>query len=367
MRIESVELREIGMRLKSPFETSFGVTRERRILLVTVRGDGTEGVGEVTCNEVPGYSYETTDTAWHILRDHVVPRVVGRDLADPESLAPLLAPIRGHRMAKAGLEVALWDARARAENLPLWRLLGGTRAELEVGVSVGIRPSPQRLAEDVARLREQGYRRVKLKIAPGRDLEFARAAREAVGDTPLTVDANSAYALDDADRLAALDEVGLQYVEQPLAHDDLVDHATLAGRLRTPICLDESIHHADDVRKAVQLGSGRVINLKLGRVGGHAEARRVAALCGQHGLGLWCGGMLESGVGRMHNVAMQTLPAFNLASDTAPSANYWAEDIVEPELTMDRGIVRPPDGPGLGVKLRHDLIEALTSRVETYR
>ena len=367
MRIESIELREIGMRLKSPFETSFGVTQERRIVLVTVRGDGLEGIGEVTCNEVPGYSYETTDTAWHVLRDFVVPRVIGRDLADPEALAPLLAPIRGHRMAKAGLEVALWDARARAEGVPLWRLLGGTRTQLEVGVSVGIRPSPERLADDVARFREQGYRRVKLKIAPGRDLEYVRAARGAVGDTPLTVDANSAYSLADADRLRAMDDAGLQYIEQPLAHDDLVDHAALARQLTTPICLDESIHHVDDARKAVQLGSGRVINLKLGRVGGHAEARRVAAYCFDRGLGLWCGGMLESGVGRMHNVAMQTLPAFNLASDTAPSSNYWTEDIIEPEVTMERGIVRPPDAPGLGVELRHDLIETLTTRVETYR
>ena len=366
MRIEQVELREVRMRLKAPFETSFGVTQDRRIILVTVRGDGVWGIGEVTANEGPGYSYETTDTAWHVLRDWVVPAVTGRAFERPSDLEPVLSRFRGHLMAKAGVETAVWDAFARAANQPLWRYLGGTKTELPVGISVGIRATPERLADDVRALAAEGFRRMKLKIAPGRDLDFVRAAREALPGTPLTVDANSSYTLEQADALARLDEYRLAYIEQPLAHDDLIDHATLAARLETPLCLDESIHHAADVRKAHQIGAGKVINLKLGRVGGHLEAQRVAAACAERGLGLWCGGMLESGVGRMHNVAMQTLAAFNHASDTAPSARYWAEDIIEPEVVMRDGVVTPPEKPGIGVELRDDLIESITVRCETY-
>jgi O-succinylbenzoate synthase len=367
VRIESIELREIAMRLLNPFETSFGITQARRIILVQVTTDVAEGIGEVTCNEVPGYSYETTDTAWHILRDFLAPRTIGAEVATPGDLEALFKPIRGHLMAKAGIETALWDAFARAAGQPLWRYLGGVREVVPVGVSVGIRPDPLKLAEDVTRLAGLGYRRVKLKIAPGRDVDFVRAARRALPETPITVDANSSYTLSDADRLASLDEFGLLYIEQPLEHDDIIDHATLAKRLRTPICLDESIHHAGDVRKAVQLGAGKVINLKLGRVGGHLEAQRIARYCGEEGLGLWCGGMLESGIGRAHNLAMQSHAAFNHASDTAPSSNYWEEDIIDPPVTMHDGMVRMADGPGIGVALRKDLIDARTVRVEHYR
>ena len=364
MRLERIELREVRLRLLHPFETSFGITQDRRILLVTAHMEGLEGIGEVTAGELPSYSEETTDTAWLMLSEVIASRVLGRNLTHPQDLEELLSPIRGHQMAKAGLETAVWDAFARAEGRSLADYLGNSRISVPVGVSVGIRPSPERLAVDVRALANLGYRRVKLKIAPGRDLDFVRAARKALPDTPLTADANSAYRLTDAEHLRRLDEFGLQYLEQPLAHDDLIDHGALARSISTPICLDESIHHVDDVRKAHQIGAAKVINLKLGRVGGHASALRIANVCRQYGLDLWCGGMLESGIGRAHNLAMQSHAAFTLASDTAPSGNYWDEDIIEPEIIMTDGMVTVPTGPGMGVNPRRDLIETLTTRVE---
>jgi o-succinylbenzoate synthase len=367
MKIDRIELRELHMKLTAPFETSFGVTQTRRIVLVTVYAAGHWGIGEVSCNEGPGYSYETTDTAWLLLHDFLGPAVVGQTLATPADIEPTFKRFRGHPFAKAGLEMALWDWQARAAGLPLWQQLGGTKTEMPVGLSVGIKASPEKLAEFVAIRQAQGYRRIKLKIAPGRDLAYVAAARAVLGDHPLTVDANSAYTLADTAHLQELDQYNLQYIEQPLEYDDLIDHATLAKSLATPLCLDEPIHSVDDVRKAHQLGSGQIINLKLGRVGGHGESLRIADYCQRHGLGLWCGGMLESGVGRAHNVALQSLAAFNYASDTAPSSNYWHEDIIEPEITMENGITKVLPGVGIGVNLRADLIEKLTARVVVLR
>jgi o-succinylbenzoate synthase len=367
MKIERIELREFRMPMKTAFETSFGVTLERRMILVAVSSQGLTGYGEVSCNETPGYSYETTDTAWLMLNDFFVPAVLGKTLERPEDVAPLLKPFRGHPFAKAGLELALWDLWARAANQPLWKFIGGTKTELPVGLSIGIKPSPEALAEFVTQQKALGYRRLKLKIGRGRDVAFVKAAREAIGfDTNLTVDANSDYTLEDINLLKELDQYKLQYIEQPLENDDIVDHATLARSLETPLCLDEPIHSLSDVRKVHSLGSGKVINLKIGRVGGHAEAHRIAKFCLEHGIDLWCGGMLESGVGRAHNVALQTLSAFTLASDTAPSARYWTEDIIEPEITMENGITKPLEGIGLGVTLKHDLIERLTTRVQVF-
>jgi O-succinylbenzoate synthase len=364
MKLERIELREVRMHMRTPFETSFGVTHERRIILVGVSSGGLTGYGEVSCNETPGYSYETTDTAWMMLSELFAPVVLGKTLEHPSDFAQYMKPFRGHPFAKAGLELALWDLWAKAAEQPLWKYIGGTKTELPVGLSVGIKQSPQALAEFVTEQAKQGYKRIKLKIGRSRDLEYVAAARAALGaDIALTVDANSDYTLEDADMLRQLDQYKLQYIEQPLSNDDIVDHATLAKTLETPLCLDEPIHSVDDVRKAAQLGSGKVINLKIGRVGGHAESHRIARFCGEHGLALWCGGMLESGVGRAHNVALQTLPQFTLASDTAPSARYWTEDITDPAITMDHGITRPLEGVGIGVNLKHDLIERLTSRV----
>jgi o-succinylbenzoate synthase len=367
MNLERIELREIRMGLRSPFETSFGVTQERRIILVSVSSGGLTGYGEVSCNETPGYSYETTDTAWIMLNDFFVPAVLGKTLEQPNDVLPLLKPFRGHPFAKAGLELALWDLWAKAANQPLWRFIGGTKTDLPVGLSVGIKSSPEALAEFVVQQKALGYGRIKLKIGRGRDITYVAAARDALGwDTALTVDANSDYTLEDIDLLKELDQFKLQYIEQPLSNDDIVDHATLAQHLETPLCLDEPIHGLDDVRKAVQLGSGKVINLKIGRVGGHTESHRIAQFCGEHKIALWCGGMLESGVGRAHNVALQTLPAFTLASDTAPSARYWFEDITDPEITMENGITHPLSGIGIGVELKMDLIEKLTTRVQAF-
>ncbi len=367
MKIERIELREIRMVMKTPFETSFGMTQERRIILVAVSSGGMTGYGEVSCNETPGYSYETTETAWHLLNDFIAPMVLGRVLSHPKDYQELIKPLRGHPFAKAGLELALWDWFAQAAKQPLWKFIGGTKTELPVGLSVGIKQSPQALADFVLEQQKMGYKRIKLKIGRGRDLAFIAAARAALGsDMNLTVDANSDYTLEDLALLQEFDQFGLQYIEQPLENDDIIDHGTLAKSLTTPLCLDEPIHSAADVRRALQMGAAKVINLKIGRVGGHLESHKIAAYCHANNIALWCGGMLESGVGRAHNVALQTLPAFTLASDTAPSNRYWHEDIIEPEITMIDGITKPLEGIGLGVSLKHDLINKLTTRVTTF-
>ncbi|MFN3265870.1 MAG: o-succinylbenzoate synthase [Deinococcales bacterium] len=364
MKIEQVELREIRMNMKHPFETSFGVTQERRILLLAVSSGGITGYGEVSCNETPGYSYESTETAWHILHDFIAPQSVGQVLEQPSDYAPLVKPLRGHPFAKAGFELALWDWFAKAAQKPLWQYIGGTKTELPVGLSVGIKKSPQDLAEFVLEQQAQGYKRIKLKIGRGRDIAYVAAARAALGEAmALTVDANSDYTLEDLGVLKELDQYKLQYIEQPLEHNDIIDHGTLAKELNTPLCLDEPIHTVSDVRRALQMGAAKVINLKIGRVGGHDMAHRIAAYCQTNGLDLWCGGMLESGVGRAHNVALQTLGAFTMASDTAPSARYWLEDIIEPEITMQDGYTKPLMGDGIGVTIKHDLVQRLTTRV----
>jgi o-succinylbenzoate synthase len=363
MKIEHIELREIRMTMKHPFETSFGVTQERRIILVTVSSGGITGWGEVSCNETPGYSYESTETAWHLLHDFIAPECLGKSLETPADYAPLVKPLRGHPFAKAGFELALWDWFAKAAQQPLWKYIGGSKTELPVGLSVGIKKSPEALADFVLERQAEGFKRIKLKIGRGRDLAYVEAARAALGAAMnLTVDANSDYTLEDLDLLKQLDQYKLQYIEQPLEHDDIIDHGTLAKSLATPLCLDEPIHSAEDVRRAVQMGAAKVINLKIGRVGGHSASHKVAAYCQAQGLDLWCGGMLESGIGRAHNVALQTLPAFTLASDTAPSARYWHEDIIEPEIVMENGYTKPLLGHGIGVDIRHDLVERLTTR-----
>jgi o-succinylbenzoate synthase len=372
MKIDRIELREVRLMMKYPFETSFGIEQLKRALLVTIHSEGLTGIGEVSCGEAPGYNHEATDTAWVILREFLVPKALGMDLQHPSDIQPLIKRVRGNYFTKGALEMALWDLFAKAANQPLWKYLGGTKTDLPVGLSCGIRKSPEDLAEFVTAQRALGYQRIKLKIAPGRDVPYVAAARAALGpDVALTVDANSAYDLENPEHLKlleALDGYGLQYIEQPLHYEDIVDHAKIATRLKTPICLDEPIHGYDDVRKAHELGSGKIINLKLGRVTGYYESLKIAEFCGKNGMGLWCGGMMESGVGRAHNVALQTLAQFSHASDTAPSARYWDEDIIEPEIIMDsNGITHPLEGIGIGVELRHGLIEQLTHRVETYQ
>jgi O-succinylbenzoate synthase len=367
MKIERIVLREVRMRLKAPFETSFGVTQERRILLVESVVDGVSGWGEVTTVESPSYNYETTDTAWHIISDFIAPRVIGTDLRKASDVTTLLASIRGHQMAKAGVENSLWDAEAQLKGVPLANLLGGTLSEIACGVSLGIRENPEALVRKVEEELGSGYQRIKLKIKPGKDLAFVAAVRERFPNILLSVDANSAYDLKDSEHLKKLDQFDLLMIEQPLQWDDIHAHSKLQAKLRTAICLDECIHNAAHALTAIELRACRIINIKLGRVGGHTSARQIHDICQQHSLPVWCGGMLESGVGRAHNIAMSTLPNFTLPGDVSASQRYWDEDIIEPEVEVtSTGTIRVPKTPGLGYSVKRSLVDRLTMRTNEW-
>src|SRR5271170_7225162 len=328
MRLGKITLREIHLRLLSPFQTSFGTSDLRRILLVEADIDGIAGWGESTAGENPFYSYETVDTAWLILRDYLWPLLKGREIASASEVWDLLAPVRGHNMAKAAIETAFWDAEAKLKNVPLAKLLGGTREEISCGVSIGIQSSVADLIAKVEKELAAGYQRIKIKIKPGQDVEPVRALRERFPQIRLMADANSAYRLEDAPLLKQLDAFYLIMIEQPLGHDDIYSHAALQRQLETPICLDECIHDIEHARAAIEIGACKIINIKLGRVGGHAAARRIHDLCQQKTIPVWCGGMLESGIGRAHNIAMSTLPNFTLPGDVSASRRYWTEDII---------------------------------------
>lgn len=368
MRIEQIILREIRMRLKAPFETSFGVMQDRRILLVEVIADGVRGWGEITTGEAPFYNSETTDTAWHIFSGFIAPLVVGRTFDSAVELPPLLVPIRGHYMAKAGIENALCDVEAQQKRLPLWKLVGGTREEIACGVSLGIREDPASLVAKVEEELGTGYQRIKLKIKPGKDLDFVAAVRRAFPDILLSVDANSAYRLSDANHLAKFDRFNLLMMEQPLEWDDILSHSTLQAQLQTAICLDECINNDRHASGAIASGSCRIINVKLGRVGGHSSARKVHDVCRERNVPVWCGGMLESGVGRAHNIAMSTLPGFTLPGDVSASQRYWAEDIIEPEVKVTAaGTIPAPSGTGLGYEVKTKMVEELTARSNVWK
>jgi o-succinylbenzoate synthase len=365
MRLRQITLREIHLRLLSPFETSFGKSDLRRILLLEADVDGAIGWGESTAGENPFYSYETVETAWHILRDHAWPMMKGREFASAADVWDLLAPIRGHSMAKAALETAIWDAEAKQKNLPLAKLLGGTRAEIPCGVSIGIQPTIAALIEKVAKELAAGYQRIKIKIKPGLDLEPVRALRQRFPQIRLMVDANSAYRLEDAPLLKQLDAFYLIMIEQPLGWDDIYSHSALQRQLDTPICLDECIHDVEHARAAIDIGACRIINIKLGRVGGHTPARGIHHLCQSKSVPVWCGGMLESGIGRAHNIAMSSLSNFSLPGDVSASRRYWDEDIIEPEVEVSpQGAIRVPTAPGIGYAPRLDRIASLTRRRE---
>lgn len=367
MRIERIELRELHMPLVSFFETSFGRTVERRIVLVRVDADGLTGWGEVTCGERPFFTYETPETAWHILRDFLIPWTIGKPWDSPSLLATQFRPIRGHNMAKAALENALWDVQAQEAGVPLAKLLGGTQIEIACGVSIGIQENVAELLDKIEHEVEAGYQRIKVKIKPGWDVEVLEGIRSRFPDIRLMTDANSAYSLDDLSHLNLLDQFGLMMVEQPLGWDDLVDHARLQREIETPVCLDESIHSASDARKAIEIGACKVINIKLGRVGGFTSAREIHDLCRARGVPVWCGGMLESGIGRAHNIALSTLPGFTLPGDVSASRRYWKEDIIEPEVSVSaRGTICVPERPGLGFAPVLDRIEKATIRKETF-
>jgi len=365
MRVRKITLREVHLDLIAPFETSFGVSTRRRILLIEADVDGASGWAESTAGEDPFYSYETVETAWHIIRDFLWPMLRGRELTAATELWDLFARVRGHNMAKGGLETAVWDAEAKLKNLPLWKLLGGTREEIPCGVSIGIQPDvPTLLAKSEKEL-AAGYQRIKIKVKPGWDIEPVRALRERFPRIRLMVDANSAYRLDDLPLLQQLDDFHLMMIEQPLGWDDIHSHAKMQKQLATPICLDECIHDESHARAAIEIGACQIINIKLGRLGGHASARRVHDFCQSRQVPVWCGGMLESGIGRAHNIAMSTLANFTLPGDVSASRRYWHEDIIAPEVEVSpQGTIRVPSAAGIGYAPRLDRIQALTRRHE---
>ena len=362
MKIERAELREIHLPLREPFAISSGSRRDRRILLLTLTGEGERGWGECVAAEDPSYSYETTETSWHVLTEHILPAIVGREVGDAEESLDPVGWIRGHRMAKAVVEMAAWDLRAKVEGVPLARLIGGEREAVPVGVSIGIQPSDEELLRAVEGYLGEGYARIKIKIKPGRDMETLAAVRRRFPGIPLMADANSAYTLRDLPRLRTLDDFALLMIEQPLGHEDYLDHARLQEKLETPVCLDESIRSLGDTVLALRLGSCRVVNIKPGRVGGLSSARRIHDYCVDRGVPVWCGGMLESGVGRAHNLALATLKGFTLPGDISESRRYWDRDIVRPEFELANGMLSVPDGPGIGVEPDETRIRTLTRR-----
>ena len=364
LTLRSVELIEINLPLVHFFETSFGRTYERRIILVRVEDrDGAEGWGEITCGETPSYSDEWTDAAWITTEKILAPMVVGREVENAAGIWDLMKKVRGHRMSKAGIETACWDLEAKKLDVPLWRHLGGVKREIECGVSIGIQDTVEQLLDKIRTELDAGYRRIKIKIKPGWDHDIVKRVRDEFGDIRLMGDANSAYTLDDVDLFKRMDQFGLMMFEQPLAHDDMLDHAKLQAQIRTPICLDESVKSPEDARKALELKAGRIINVKLGRVGGHAQAKQVEAVCRTAGIPIWCGGMLESGIGRAHNIAMSTLAGFTLPGDVSASKRYWHEDIIEPavEVAAD-GTITAPEKPGIGFEVMKGRVAHLTTR-----
>jgi O-succinylbenzoate synthase len=368
VKIERLELRLLKLPLVHFFETSFGRIDDKHFILVRVDGGGATGFGECVAEQDPYYSAETNQTAWHIIADFIAPRVLGADFAHPRDVFPALKAIRGHHMAKAAVEMAAWDLHARQRGEPLARVLGGTRERIASGVSIGIQPSLDDLSANVERELAAGYRRIKIKIKPGWDLRPVETVRARFGDIPLMVDANAAYTLADADHLARLDAFGLMMIEQPLDYDDVADHAALQRRLRTPICLDESIQSVGIAREAIAAGACRIINIKPGRIGGLAESIRLHHLCAAHGIPVWHGGMLESGIGRAANIHLSTLPNFSLPGDVAASKRYFDPDLIEPpiEVAAD-GTIAVPGGPGLGVSIREDRLEKATLKVSTLK
>jgi O-succinylbenzoate synthase len=365
IRIEQIVLRQVRMPLVHFFETSFGRTTERQIVLVEAVAGGASGWGEVTAGENPFYNEEWTESAWLILRDYAGPRVLGCMVESAGAVGPLLDHIRGHRMARGGLEAAVWDLEARLAGLPLWRHIGGVRREISCGVSIGIQESVPQLLRKIEGERQAGYQRIKIKIGPGWDVEVVREVRREFPQIRLMVDANSAYQLSDAEHLRRLDEFYLMMIEQPLGHDDIIDHAALQAKLETPICLDECIRSARHAEQAIRMRACKIINIKLGRVGGFGEARRVHDVAREAGVPVWCGGMLESGVGRAHNIALSTLENFILPGDVSASRRYWARDVIAPPVEVTPGgTILARDDPGFGYPLDLDFVRSITVREE---
>jgi len=367
MRIDRIELREVRLPLVHPFETSFGCETEQRAVIVRIDSGDLAGWGESAAGIGPWYSYETVETCWHVQRDFLVPLLLGQEVESPRSIHERFAPVRGHNMAKTGLEQAVWDLFGKAAGIPLARLIGGEKDRIESGVSVGIQASLDGLVDRIGGFVDRGYRRIKIKIKPGWDTDAAAAVRERFPDLPLMLDANSAYTLDDVGLLRRLDRFDLMMIEQPLGHDDIVDHAKLQAQIETAVCLDESIVTPEHAGWAIELGSCRIINIKPARVGGLGAAIAIHDLCQAHGLPVWCGGLLETGIGRAHNVAVSSLPNFRLPGDVSESARYYERDLIDPpfELNPD-GTITVPTGPGIGVAVDEEWLGACTFRSEVF-
>ena len=368
MKIEAITLRELEMPLVHFFETSFGRTYTRRVFLISVHCDGITGWGECVASENPYYSSEWIEAAWPTIKHFLAPAVLGHTLATAQESASLMAKVRGHRMAKAAIENAIWDAEAKQTQQPLWKLLGGTLREIPCGVSIGIQDSIEQLLDKIQTELAAGYRRIKVKVKPGWDLHVLERIRSRWPEIVLSCDANSAYTLDQIEHLRKFDQFNLLMIEQPLWDDDIYNHSRLQPKLRTAICLDESIHHARDAAQAIETGACRIVNIKVGRVGGFTEAKKVHDVCAAHNIPVWCGGMLESGIGRAHNIALSTLKNFSLPGDVSASKRYWKEDLIDPEVEVTpQGTIVVRDEPGTGYRVREDLIEKLTIRKETLR
>ena len=368
MRIDAIILRELHLPLVRPFETSFGVTRNRRVLLAEIQSEGLTGWGECTAGERPFFSPESTDSAWQVIVQELGPMLAAEPPQHGGECPRILRPVRGNRMAKATLENAIWDLEAQREGVSLAQLIGGVRETIPCGVSVGIQSSIEELMEIIDQELAAGYQRIKLKCKPGWDVDVFERVRNRWPDIMLSCDANSAYKLRDSDHLVSFDAFDLLMIEQPLWHDDFYFHSMLQRRLQTAICLDESIGNRRDALAAIEMESCKIINLKLGRVGGFSEAIAVHNATQERGIPVWCGGMLETGIGRAHNIALSSLQNFSLPGDVSASARYWAEDIVEPEITVSAvGEIAIPDTPGRGYEVRTELVERLTVRKETIR
>jgi O-succinylbenzoate synthase len=367
MKITDITLRHLQMKLKNPFTTSFGTFEEKDFVLLEAKDEnGTIGWGESVAFHSPWYNEETLQTNWHMLEDFLIPLILNKEISHPDEVSEIFAGIRKNNMAKSTIEGAVWDIFAQQTNQSLAQALGGEREKIEVGISIGIQDTVEDLVEIVDGFIKEGYKRIKVKIKPGLDVEVMKTLRKTFPDVPIMADANSAYRLNDTELLKQLDEYDLMMIEQPLASDDIIDHAQLQKELKTPICLDESIQSLEDARKAVELGSTEVINIKIGRVGGLTEAKKIHDYCAEKGIPVWCGGMLEAGVGRAHNIALTTLPNFTMPGDTAGSSHYWEKDIIKPEVVVKDGYIDVPDTPGIGYEIDREAVDAFTVSKKEY-
>ncbi len=367
LKIDHVTIRQLKMRMKSPFVTSFGSVQDKQFLIVEVKdANGLTGYGEGVAFEVPWYTEETMKTSWHLLEDFLIPMVLHKEIGHPSEVSTIFHSIRRNNMAKAAIETAMWDLYAKQNKIPLATALGGMRKAVEVGVSIGIQPTTAKLYEKIDHALKEGYKRIKVKIKPGLDISLIRAIRERYPEVPLMADANSCYTLENLPLLKALDQYNLLMIEQPLAADDILEHAKLQKQIKTPICLDESICSYDDAKTAIELESCGVINIKYARVGGLTEAKRIHNLCEENNIKVWCGGMLEAGVGRAHAVALTTLSNFVLPGDTAGSSHYWEEDIIEPKVEVKEGLINIPHEPGIGYRINFSALDRYTVKQHQY-